>query len=501
MLRSILRGGAAAVIVVGLAWPAAARAEAMAVTSETAHSLTDTLDIGLRQWLPPEGGKAGWHWAGRPLVTPAGDHFDVDLPALTISGDDGDKIQAGVIKLTLAPLPDGSWQVGGTLPSQMLMLKADGKTDGEMTIGSQSFSGRWVPSLNTFAKVEAALGNLRAFSAKDSTKLEIASLAILSDLSEQPPGRWSGPGSLTLKGMTMVDDHGLEVARIGSIAVESTVSGLDLAKMVKAGGSVDPEHHPDLLRNLIGSFTAKLTIGDTTLNAGSDGGLFSVKEVVAHGGVEGLDGEHSSIGFGYRHAGLSLEPSPGPREFTPEKAEMDLAIVSLPNAGLWSAVEALLKPDPKLSDDQRGNQFSQAVLEALTQAGSRLEVKALSLDTPAAAATLKGAATFDSKAALGMVAGVDMVLRGLDAAMKEMQPAPGAKPDEEAQKTLATLSLVQAMGAPGKDGSGRDLRSYKFELASDGKILLNGADMSVLLQGIQGQSEPEPTGKAPKSKH
>ena len=490
MLRSILRGGAAAVIVVGLAaWPATARAEAMAVTSEAATALTDTLDIGLRQWLPSEGAKAGWHWAGRPLVTPAGDHFDVDLPALTISGDDGGKIQAGVIKLTLAPLPDGSWQVGGAVPSRVLMLTADGKADGEMTIGSQSFSGRWLPALGTFAKVEATLGDLRAFSAKDSTKMEIASLAIRSDLAEQPPGRWSGPGSLTLKGMTVVDEHGLEVARIGNIAVESTASGLDLVKLVKAGSSVDPEHHPDLLRNLIGSFSAKLTIGDTTLNAGKDGGIFSIKEVAAHGGVEGLDGEHSSIGFGYHHAGLSLEPSPGPREFTPEKAEMDLAIVSLPNAGLWAAVEALLKPAPGLTDEQRGNLFSQAVINALTQAGSRLEIKALSLDTPAAAATLKGAATFDSKAALGVVAGVDMVLRGLDAAMKEMQPAPGAKPDEEAQKTLATLRLVQAMGAPGKDGSGRDLRSYKFELASDGKILLNGADMSVLLQGIQGQSD------------
>ena len=124
-------------------------------------------------------------------------------------------------------------------------------------------------------------------------------------------------------------------------------------------------------------------------------------------------------------------------------------------------------------------------MNALTQAGSRLEVKALSLDTPAAAATLKGAATFDGKAAFGLVAGLDMVLRGLDSTMKQLQPAPGAKPDPEVQKTLATLSLAQALGAPGKDETGRDLRSYKFDLGPDGRIMLNGADMSAVLQSVQ----------------
>ena len=486
MLRSFVRGGAAAVVMFGLA-AGGARAEAPAISSEAASALTDSLDIGLRQWLPSEGAKAGWHWAGRPLVTPAGDHYEVDLPALTISSDDGSGLEAGVIKLTLAPETGGSWRVGVTVPARILMVTADGKSDGEITIGSQHFTGRWLPALGTFVQIDGGFGGLRASSKKDSTHLEVASLALRTDLAEQPPGHWSGPGSLTLGGLAMTDEHGLEVARIGSMALDSTIAELDLAKLVKIGATADAGHHPELLRGLLAGFTAKLTVGDTTMTASNDGSSFTVKEVAAHGGVDGLDGEFSSIALGYRHAGLTLAPSPGPREFTPEKAELDLAVSSLPNGGLWSAVEKLLKPAPGQTDDQIGALFSQAVLTALTQAGSRLEVKALSIDTPAAAATLKGSATFDGKAAFGMVAGVDMVLRGLDAAIKQMQPAPGAKPDEEVQKTLATLSLAQALGAPGKDAAGRDLRSYKLELGADGKIQLNGADMSAVLQGVQGQ--------------
>ena len=483
MLRSWIRGGAAAVVVFGLA-AGGARAETPAVTSEAASALTDTLDIGLRQWLPSAGAKAGWHWAGRPLVTPAGDHFEVDLPALTISSDDGSGIQAGVIKLTLAPQADGAWLVGLIVPGRFLMAAPDGKADGEITIGSQHFSGRWLPALGTFVTLDAGLGALRAASKKDATRLEVGSLALRTDLAEQAPGRWSGPGSLSLGGLVMVDEHGAEVARIGSVVVDSAISGLDLAKLVKIGATADATRHPELLRGLIAGITAKLAVGDTTMTASNDGSSFTVKEVAAHGGLEGLDGEYSSVTLGYRHAGLSLAPNPGPREFTPEKAELDLAVTSLPNGGLWSAMETLLKPVPGLNDEQRGNQFSLAVMNALTQAGSRLEVKALSLDTPAAA-TLKGAATFDGKAAFGLVAGLDMVLRGLDSTMKQLQPAPGAKPDPEVQKTLATLSLAQALGAPGKDETGRDLRSYKFDLGPDGRIMLNGADMSAVLQSVQ----------------
>ena len=473
-------------MMIGLASAGGARAEAPAVTSETATALTDTLDIGLRQWLPSAGAKAGWHWAGRPLVTPSGDHFDVDLPSLTISGEDGSSVQAGVIKLVLTPQADGSWQVGVTIPGRIGVLATDGKPDGDITIGSQHFAGRWLPALNTFVTLDAGLGSVRAVSQKDPTRLELASLGIRADLSEQPPGRWSGPGSLTLSGLAMVDEHGVEVARIGSIALEATATGLDMARMVKAGSSADAARHPELLRDLLASFTAKLTVSDTTMTAATDHSSFTVKEVAVHGGVDGLDGEQSAIAVGYRHAGLALTESPESKRFVPEKAEMDVAVTSLPNAGLWAAVEALLKPTPGKTDQQLGERFSQAVMAALTNAGSQFVIKALSLDTPAAAATLKGNATFDGKAAFGLVASVNTVLRGLDGLIKDMQPTPGAKPDPEAQKTLATATLVQALGAPGTDESGRDTRTYKLELGPDGKITLNGTDMSAVLQSVQG---------------
>ncbi len=495
MRHSFVGGRAAAIVVAGLVaglLPGGAQAAAPAVSSEAASGLTGVLDTGLRQWLPSTGGKAGWHWTGRPLVTPAGDHYDVDLPALSITSEDGSGVQAGVIRLTLTPQADESWLVGATMPGRFTTLGNDGKTDGEITIASQRFTGRWLPSLGTFVTMDGALGGIHAVSGKDSARLDVANLALKTDLTEQPAGRWSGPGTLSASGFVMVDEHGAEIARIGGLVIDSAITSLDLVKLVKIGTTGDAAHHPELLRGLAAGFSSKLTVTDTTMSAANDGSSFTLKEMSTNGGLEGLDGEQSSFTLGYRHDGLSLKPSPGPSEFTPEKAELHIVVSSLPNAGLWSAAEKLLKPPPGQTEEQASSHFADAVMKVVAQAGTRIEIKALSLDTPAAAATIKGSATFDGKAAFGAVGTMEVVVRGLDATLKAMQPAPGKKADEETQKTLATLAVAQALGSPAKDAAGRDLRTYKFEVTTDARVLLNGADMSQVLQSLQGPPGGKP---------
>ncbi len=523
MLRSFMRGGAATALVLGLAgWPAGAGmaqtaapvplvvpapsaapaavpapavapapvvSDSAAVSPAAAATLANTIDAGLRQWLPIGGAKSGWKWSGKPQVTPAGDHYDVGLPSLSLVDDDGSSVKVGIVKMTMAPLAGGAWQVGMTVPSQMQIIAADGKPDGELTIGSQRFSGRWLPSLGIFTAMDGEYGAVTAASKKDTSRLEIASLIAKADTTEKPAGLWSGPGTFAASGVVMTDEHGVELARVGRVAVETVVTGMDLAGLVKAGSNPEIGRHPEMLRGLLGGVSGKLIVSDATVTSPGDGNAFSIKEISTHGGIEGLSGEQTSISFGYGHSGLKLNPSPAPAEFTPDRVKLDLAVSALPNAKLWAAVEALLKPPaPEQTEDTLSEQFSQAVLAALSEAGSRVSIKALDISAPISSAEIKGDATFDSKAAFGMVAGVDMVVRDLEAAIKTLQPAPGTKADEDTQKTLATLGLIQALGVPGKDAAGRDTRTYKFSLGGDGKVMLNGTDMSAIIQGFEGPS-------------
>ncbi|MEI6984838.1 MAG: hypothetical protein WCK65_01815 [Rhodospirillaceae bacterium] len=517
----------AAITAIALALTAASNpvwAENAVVSAEAATALIGSLDAGLRQWFPPTGSTTNYRWDGLPKVTVNGASYDVDLPSLQINGEDGDRVEVGVIKLALTPDTDGSWSVGIVLPSPIALLNADGKQDGELAIGTQNFRGRWLPSLGTFIKAEASYGDLKAISRKDPTRLEIGSIALRSDLDEQPAGRWTGPSTVTIDRLTAIDEHGVMVARLGSIALDATVTGMDIAHAITLGGQNDTPTPPgkdatgkgksshikatqaavqrrlDILHNLLAGASTKLRIGELTMTAPGDGGAISVAQVTAHGGIKGLDQGKSELTIGYEHSGLKIVPSPGPQEFLPEKVELNLAAIDLPNANLWAAFTKLFGPSPTdQTDDQAGQIFSQQVQTALSQAGSRLRVLALRLDTPAATANLKGEAQFDEKAALGVVASFDMALRGLETAAARLQAAPTAKGSDETKNTLGMISMIQAFGTPGKDETGRDIRTYKLELDGLGRILLNGADMSALLQSGQDKEPGAKVGKRKKS--
>ena len=417
MLRSFLHGGAATALVLGLAgWPAGAGMaqtgapiplvvpapsaapaapvvpapavpapvvsaplavpESSAVSSAGAGALVESLDTSLRQWLPPAGTKPGWHWSGRPQVTPAGDHYTVDLPQLTFIDDDGSSVKIGVVKLTIAPQTGGAWQIGMIVPSHMEVVSSDGKPNGDITIGSQQFSGRWLPVPGIFTAMDGEYSSVKASAKKDAAHIEIANLTLKTDTTEQPPGLWSGPGSIAASGLVVVDEHNVELARVGRVALESTVRGLNLVGLVKAGTNPEIGRHPEMLRGLLGGISGKFIMTDTTVTAPDDGNSFSVKEVSTHGGIDGLSGELTSISFGYGHSGLKLSPNPAPAEFTPDRVKLDLEVSALPNAKLWGALENLLKPQApgQANEESLSEQFSQSVMTALSEAGSKISM-------------------------------------------------------------------------------------------------------------------------------
>jgi hypothetical protein len=492
MVRSLSRSLPAGLIVIGLAgWSSAALAQAAApaLTPEGAAALADQVDKGVRLWFPPTGEGAAFQWDGRTAAVVAGDHYNVELPALQVTNDDGSRLGVGKITLALKPEADGVWGVGLAVPSPIAMLAADGKPEGELTIGRQSFTGRWLSRLETLVKADGTFGDIKAVSKKDKSLLQIGAILVRTDLAEAAPGRWSGPSALSLQNFAMNDEHGIQVARLGSVAIEADVVGMDLnhaatlnqkAEAIPAAeGALALRKRLALLNGLFSSAQGRVVLSDLALTAPADGSNVRLERIGIRLGVEGFDQEKSTLSVGYDHAGLKLEPPPGPTDFLPVKVELALAAASLPNNGLWATFTKALDA-PAGKDDTIGQALAGQLLGALTQAGSKLRIDALNLDSAALAARVKGEARFNAQSPMGVVADINMSLRGLEAAAKQLQPKPGAKVDEEAQNILAMVTMAQAFGAPAKDEAGRDIRTYALQLDAGGRMMLNGADMSAL---------------------
>lgn len=551
MVRSHIRTCAAAVVAIGLvAGSTEASAQTAApsvVTAESAAALAESIDAGLRQWFPATGATTDYQWDGTAKATAVGDHYDVDLPSLRIAGHDGSRFVVGVVKLALTPEAGGLLGVGITLPSPMSLLAADGSPDGDFTIGTQHFSGLWLPALGTFVKIDGRYGDLRAASPKDSSRLAIGEVTIHTDLAEAPAGRWTGPSALGVSKLDLIDEHGVQIVHLGGFALSATVTGMDLKAAVALGregkglddlkqaialgdqltgnaetadGKVAKEEEAKtgkegqdeaqsaeeakdtvrrltLIQDLLTGIAAKLELSDLAVTASAESGTVTLGHVGIQGGIQRDQGQ-STVTVGYDHDGLKLAFATVPQNLLPQKVEFLIDLANLPTGKLMSVLQKL-EVAKAAGNEKSVEDANRELAESFYQPGIRLSVKSLHVETPAAAVKLEGEARLDSAAARGAVAGFDMVLRGLDALTKQLQPTPGAKPDEETQNVLAVLAMLQVMGAPGKDQSGNDTRTYKLQMTSEGKVLLNGADLTAMVQLGQPQdATPTAPGAAPK---
>jgi hypothetical protein len=74
---------------------------------------------------------------------------------------------------------------------------------------------------------------------------------------------------------------------------------------------------------------------------------------------------------------------------------------------------------------------------------------------------------------------IDVTAKGIDDAMKRLSDIPG---NRQAQQAAIVLALLKGFGKPAGMEGGRQRLEYQIEATPDGRILINGIDVSVLVQ-------------------
>ncbi|PGH54583.1 hypothetical protein CRT60_32995 [Azospirillum palustre] len=529
-LRPALIAGGMLALVAG--WSPAQAAPA--VDDAGAKALAASLKKDLPRWFPPpaeDGEGIGFEWEGEPTVKPAGDHYDVALPRLSAEDAEGTLFDIGTILLAVTPKDDSQYGVSITLPSAMKVQNLDDNDEyvdaATITIGKQSFTSTWSGALETLLTVDGAFNDLAVTAAGGKGKLSIATMTMVQDLKpETATGGatlWSGPAAFAFGGLSVQDDKNKELLKIGGVTTEATYSRVDLTKVSAlqklseqtAAKGVAPTSSELLpkLQGMFGGISGAMRLSNLSFVNPEDGTAVALGHLAFRSGLTDLDQAMSTVSMGIEARDFTMTPSPAPVAFTPRAFEMKLSVAKLPNSALWKAFTELAKsaeaeeaPPAKKGAKAKAAAPSspsadvvmQQAMTAMGEAGTELRIDALNLDTPATAGTATGAVKVATQAAFGVTGGATVLLRGIDAAVKAMQPAPGAKPDKETQDLLAGLAMVQALGQAGKDDTGADTRTYKIDITDAGQLLLNGADMTALLAG---GSEPAPApAEKPKKK-
>ena len=533
MRRLPARPLAAALMLATLALPpATARAEAPPVTEDGAKALAAALKDGLARWFPKGKDDATeLRWAGEPVATPAGDHYDVALPALTAVSDDGTTANIGTIRLTVKPQDGNTHAVTATLPDHVAILD-NGKPSASIRLGRQRISALWSGTYETALSMDAELGDLSVTSdrknkkgKKDDSALTVGAITVAGEL--KPDGTaaagtplWSGPGAMSVSNLRFVDEAKKEVLNLAGLTMEGTYTRVDLARAdamqrltqahALAGTQPPAAELIPLMQGLMAGTSGRVRLSGLKALNPEDGTRLALGQLVLSGSAEDLDKPMASSTFGIESSGLSLEPEVAPKSFMPDKLDLHITTAKLPTASLWRAfadlaalAETQADADAEGDEEEDEEEAAQAdeaevaaignrLMGAMAEVGTELRIARFVVNTPATSGTMTGAMRMAANSAFGAVGSSTVLLRGLDAAAKAMQPKPGRKADEDTQNVLGVIAMLQAFGQASKDDAGNDVRSYKIDVTETGQLLLNGADMSALMGMGQPTPEPEP---------
>lgn len=468
--------------------PAAAPAAPAAVPVDEAgaKALAAGMEAGLKRLLPHTTEGEGPRWTGVVAATPDGDAYKVTWPALSFVSDDGGRMDVGVITLRVRPRADGTQSFTAELPASIPLFDGTNAANGTITVGSQSTTGVWSPAYETLTGLDMALGTVAGVDGKGRTVLTIGGINGRLDLRPDGGGAlYSGPGTFTLTNLVVQDETGAQLATIGTAGTDFTYTRVDLEKTRKVtqaaqanATGADPTPVPAAdFRGLFGGLDFTMTLGDSAFFNPEEDFRFSFKNVSMSMGVNGLDTSSTAVRFAYGHDGLAMTPPPGPADFMPGSAGLSIAALKLPT----DAFSQALNIASGKTDDTTAALVGGLLLGALGQAGSEIRLEKLAVVTPATSGHAAGSATFNAGAAFGADGAFTVTLTGLDNAIKALQPAAGRKAAKEDQETLAGLTMIQALGQPGKDAQGKDARLYKIDITPDGQLLLNGTDLSALM--------------------
>ncbi|MCB1538094.1 MAG: hypothetical protein H6865_06210 [Rhodospirillales bacterium] len=411
---------------------------------------------------------------GELMVEPAGNYYAVTTPAIVLHMPGGGTRTVGMVAINAIPTADPDiFRVAIALPTPMQDADANGKATGSLSIGRQMMNGILDTRAAMFTQLDADYQTLRLTDNLHQTDLQIADAAVSLRLAASD-ALWSGPAQMTLTNLTYrAPDHRYV---IGRIAVNAALDGVDIIakSTLPTNAALSPG---GLVAAYIGrnANTANMTIeGDditiTSLIAGKPQ-TGKIAKFMLSANLAGLKTGLATAPFTLAASGGSADGTAA--RFMPATLDARGTIAKLPLVDLLTAAD------------------THARKALLDKSATTLTLDALALNAPAYGLTGNALLTSSGGAPLGATGALHASVRG-------MEDLAGFLSDSTATSALglavppavpAAIAMVAMTGLPGTDAGGQPVKNFDFKLDADGKINLNGADVSALGPLLQGQQK------------
>lgn len=466
----------------------------------------------------------GFSINGPITVTPMGDYYEARLPDTRAKALGIGELAIGTIVINISyGKKDTEYLVSMALPSPMVFTSADGGTS-DIRIGNQRFAGAWEKELMTFTRIDSEYGDLVMTAAGDMPfALTIEKLGILLNLSRNSNGTWSGPNDVSFNDMQLIvpatEATGEFAVKVGSLLANGTYDEVNIKRtkelqqaIKEAIAAVEDPYEADIsavTRDILSSSESifngvyskselkdlSIVVNPTPNKPESKKKSFHLASLSSVVNVEGIKSNRGNMSFLIGLKGLNVdlgEPSEVV-SYIPTEANMELYLDSLPMSDLKRTFNGVLeslfntmtadeaavaqgaRPQPKQFQKSQVMAAAMAVPQMLSSAGTRFSIKNTYIKTPTIDSKLDGNFTANEAARYIAIGDMTLVLTGLDEMIMKLQTSSDSR---MAQKAMGGLGMLQLMGQQDTGPGGKSTRTYKLQITGEGKVTLNGNDLS-----------------------
>lgn len=433
-------------------------------------------------------------------VNPKSSFYEVKLPRISFTFGPSGKLDIGTITATATPDPSGGWLTNITLPSIITFYDKTNAPVSDITIGSQHFSGIWMPAKKIYSKFDSLYQDIQVRSiAPEIFTVSVDSLKANMDLKDNGDGTWNGTNDYEIANIKVdVSTKNALHLNIEKIIASNTYKNLNLSKTLKiekeirnifkSGKPLTEEDNKVLIdialsksQGLFDDMSSASEINGFSFYEENNDPTQPRREIAFdklafQGASNGLGKEKATFNIKIRLNELktSLVPA-GFEGLAPEAFNFDITIADIP---FKKIMETLIN----VSTKETNTNVMSLLPKMLQDSRSSIAIQNTFVKSADLNVDIVGKVDANASTPIGAVGTMTMSLKGLDNTVKKLQ-ALSVKPGSNPQIIGYTgaLAFFQMMGQSDKTDNGTAIRNYVFVLAPDGKLLLNNVDFNAII--------------------
>lgn len=443
---------------------------------------------------------------GELQITPQGSYYQVITPYLkTVYPGD---VVYDLGKVSINAMPGATaeeWKMSIALPSPISLYAKDGSPIWKLDLHDQNAAIIWNTGLKYTTHVRAGYKNVEmtfpASKTKNSlTKMTINNVNILQDFTQdQTTQKWSGPINFKMTGIS--GTAGTEqLASVDELSLDYDLKNFDAGAMTKMQDELKSLSHDgsniatspekaarffDIISSSMtsgmGSITSALAFkninlksstGDTPFSTSIDNGKFVMS-------MDTPQGKETNLGLMIDVNGVKAH-SDKYQKLIPQKINLDIKITDFPLTKLIKMGQQQMAIGMGKPESSSPSIPPQSFPELLAAAGTRIDQN-LAYLSDALKINGNGYAKAEGATALGGTAEQNLEIEGLDILLADISEM--AKTDPSVGQVLGGLTMFQMMGQ--QDPNNPNKRTYKLIVDKDGRMTMNGSDLSGMMGAAQ----------------